>query len=187
MQASSRSPVSVAVLTSASLVAIGLWGGGLLALGAFAAPAVFGNVPAPWSGDAMTIAFRRFDSFALGCAAVALIAEVGLAMMRKPILRRDLVRGVAVVAMGALEVWQALYISPRIEALHKSGAVRGVGEAGQELHAVHEHSKQAGEGVLLLALLVVVLHVSRSLRVKPAEGAPSSERHLPRERDSLEP
>jgi hypothetical protein len=158
-------------LVTASLAAVALWTGGLVALGAFAAPAVFGNVPAPWSGDAMTLAFRRFDAFAIGCAAVALLCEVGLATVRRPVLRVDLARGAALVAMTAAAIAQGLWLSPRIDALHRAGAVRGAGSAGLELDAVHEHAKNAGKAALLLALAVVVLHVVRLTAVSARERA----------------
>src|SRR5579859_6957127 len=89
-------------LTSAlAVAAIALWLGGMLALGAIVAPAVFHIVPAPWSADAMTVVFRRFDSVAMASAAVVLAVEVGRAAARLPIERLDLVRGaVAVLASG---------------------------------------------------------------------------------------
>ena len=52
---SSRAPQLVALL------AIAVWLGGLLALGAVVAPVVFSMVSMPASADAMTTVFRRFD------------------------------------------------------------------------------------------------------------------------------
>jgi hypothetical protein len=156
--------IAPVALSTVSLLALALWAGGLVALGAFAAPAVFGNVPAPWSGDAMTIAFRRFDSFAIGCALVALVCEAGLAMVRRPVERVDLARGASLAAMTVLALGQALVLSPRIASLHAAGAIRGFGEAGRELDIVHDRAKMAGQIVLLLALVVVVLHVARLAR-----------------------
>ena len=55
------------------IYAIGVWLGGLVALGAIAAPVVFAIVPMPASADAMTVVFRRFDLVAMACAAVAIM------------------------------------------------------------------------------------------------------------------
>ena len=53
-----------------AVVALSIWVGGLVALGACAAPIVFKVVPAPLSGDAMGAVFRRFDGLAIGAAVV---------------------------------------------------------------------------------------------------------------------
>ena len=58
--------------------------GGFATLGAVVAPLVFGIVPAPASADAMTAVFRRFDSVAIVCAVVVLVAEGGHAVLRAP-------------------------------------------------------------------------------------------------------
>ena len=65
-----RAAATVAVL------AAGLVVGGMLALGACAAPAVFELAPAPFSGNAMGAAFARFDRVALGASCGLLAAEV---------------------------------------------------------------------------------------------------------------
>ena len=62
-------------------LAAGVWVGGMVALGACAAPFVFRMTPAPYSGDAMGAAFARFDQIALG-AAVALLGGGGRAHLR---------------------------------------------------------------------------------------------------------
>ena len=62
MISSSRLELGAATL---AVLCLGLWVGGLVALGACAAPIVFHVVPAPMSGDAMGAVFRRFDQVAI--------------------------------------------------------------------------------------------------------------------------
>src|SRR4051812_22093046 len=58
------------------VLAAGIWVGGMIALGVCAAPFVFRLTPDPFSGNAMSAAFGRFDQIALGAAVVLLGAEV---------------------------------------------------------------------------------------------------------------
>ena len=147
------------VLVAVALVAAGLWVGGLLALGAIAAPVVFKIVPPPFNADAMTVVFRRFDRVAMSAAAVILIVEVALAVIRRPNTGRDAARAAAAVAAGALSVWQGAALSPRIEALHQAGAVRGQGTLGLDLEAAHSLAELCGKSITLLVVAVIVLHV----------------------------
>src|SRR5882724_11543705 len=58
-----------------AVLALSIWVGGLVALGACAAPIVFRIVPAPLSGEAMGTVFRRFDAIAISCAVIVLGCE----------------------------------------------------------------------------------------------------------------
>ena len=156
------------VLVTLALVALGLWMGGMVALGAIAAPVVFGMVPAPWSADAMTVVFRRFDKLAVACVIVVLAVEAALAMLRdRKIERLDLVRGALVTFAAAAAVYVAAVVSPRIEALHRGGAIRGLGSAGEELNAIHQVAERAGKVELFLAIAVIALHIASFTR-RPA-------------------
>jgi putative copper export protein len=155
-----------AALEAVSLLALAVWLGGLVALGAVAAPLVFGIVPAPASADAMTAVFRRFDAFAIACGAVVLVVEAAHAALRQPLLRRDLVRGGLGVVAVVLAIVEATFISPHIERLHQGGAVRGVGEAGIELDRVHHLAESLAKAELLLVAAVLVLHALRGVPVR---------------------
>jgi uncharacterized membrane protein len=146
-------------LSIVALVAIAFWVGGMLTLGAIVAPIVFGMVPAPTSADAMTVVFRRFDKVAIACVAIVLLTEVGQAMVRKPLLRIDVARASLSVVGGALVVWQALVVSPRIEALHRAGAIRGFGDLGLELEAAHKLAELGGKTQAVIAIALIALHV----------------------------
>jgi len=166
------------IAVAAAVLALALWGGGLLALGAIVAPTVFGIVPAPASADAMTVVFQRFDRLAVGCAVVALAAEVALAYARKPLSRGDLARAAAVVAATALVLVEAAVLSPHIAALHAAGAIRGDGALGRELELFHHRAELDAKGQLLLTVSAIILHLF-TLRVeRDAKGvdAPSPPR-----------
>lgn len=157
MQTNRRTLVAVAFVY---LLAIALWAGGLTVLGAIVAPTVFGIVPAPTSADAMTVVFGRFDRVAMACAAVALVAEGMLARAGKS-TRLDMLRAAALVAAGGLAIAIGAWLSPAIAALHRAGAVRGLGPEGAELERLHGLAEQAGKGEIVLLLVVLALLVIR--------------------------
>lgn len=165
-----RRTVVVAVSAIYAL-AIAMWAGGLTVLGAVVAPTVFRIVPAPTSADAMTVVFGRFDAIAMTCAAVALVAEATLAVRGGKVARLDLVRGIAVTIAGALAIIVGGWLSPGIAALHRGGAVRGLGESGQELERLHRLAETAGKGQLFLLLLVLVLLLVKVSRGPGPDGA----------------
>ncbi len=147
------------VLVTIALVALGIWMGGMIALGPIAAPIVFRMIPAPMSGDAMTTIFRRFDRVAVGCVAVVLMVEMALAMLPgRKISRVDVAR-VALAALGAvLAIYVGLAVSPHIEELHRAGAIRGLGLLGTELQRTHVVAERLGQSELALAVAVMALH-----------------------------
>ncbi|HEY8080044.1 MAG TPA: DUF4149 domain-containing protein [Labilithrix sp.] len=149
----------IAIIVSVELLAMMVWGGGLIVLGAVAAPLVFGIVPAPHSADAMTQVFLRFDRVAMTCAAIALVAESALGRRAGKIARLDLARLGIVVLAGALTIAQGAWLSPKIAELHRGGAVRGLGEAGLALERFHGWSETSGKTELALLIAAVVLVV----------------------------
>jgi hypothetical protein len=159
------------ISATVAVVFAGLWLGGMLALGAVAAPIVFGTLPAPLSGDVMTPIFRRFDRVALACAVVLVVVELVRAAGKERIARLDLARIVAVLGAAGLVTWQALVLSPRIESLHVQGAVRGSGDLGQALDATHKLVEAEARAQLFLVVVVIALHVFGVAR--PAKAAVS--------------
>lgn len=146
------------------LLAIGLWASGLLTLGAVVAPIVFHVVPAPSSADAMTLVFRRFDGIAITCAAIALVAEAAFAMRGGRVTRGDVVRGGALVLATALAITIGAWLSPGIAELHRSGAIRGLGDAGLALERMHHLAERLAKGELALLLAVFILTVVKATR-----------------------
>jgi uncharacterized membrane protein len=167
-----RATRAIAVITAiVAVVATGLWIGGLVTLGAIVAPIVFRNVPAPASADAMTLVFRRFDRVAITCAGVVMLVEVARAVSGLRLTRVDVARACFALAGAATTVFQATTISPRIEALHHEGAIRGLGDAGLELEAVHRIAESLGKAQLIIALALIALHVTRVADLAQLERA----------------
>jgi hypothetical protein len=164
---SSRDLVLRRATAIVGLLAVAVWLGGLLALGAIAAPVVFSTIAMPASADAMTVVFRRFDTVAMACAAVLLAGEATRSLARIPFARVDHLRAGASALAAALAVFEGVRISPRIAALHAGGAVRGLGDAGLELARLHDLAELCGKTeVALLAAIVVtqVIALSRGER-----------------------
>ncbi len=150
-----RAAAAVACLAAGTLA------GGMIALGACAAPMVFKLTPAPFSGNAMGAAFARFDRIAIGASAVVLGAEVvrtWLARARPPAIVARVRRFAAILLAGAAAV-MGIYVSPTINQLHERGVRRGEGEQGQLLESVHARAELLGKAEVGLAALALVLHV----------------------------
>jgi hypothetical protein len=154
----------------ASMLGLAIWLGGLVALGAIAAPVVFSIVPLASSADAMTAVFLRFDTVAMSCAAVVLASEALQAGARVPFAAADHVRAAVSALAAALAVAESKVVSPRIAALHAAGAVRGVGSAGLELAQWHDMAERLGKGQLVLLVSVLTLRVLTLTRRRPLSG-----------------
>ena len=149
------------VAATVAVLAAGVWVGGMIALGACAAPFVFRLTPAPYSGDAMGSAFARFDQIALGAAVVLLGAEVARTWAAGARARTSAsrVRRVAAVIMAACAAYIGLSLTPQINELHRTGARRGEGPQGEELERIHKTAEAVGKAETGLGVLVVALHV----------------------------
>jgi hypothetical protein len=146
-------------LAAVALLAVGVWLGGLTALGAVAAPIIFSMVPWPSNADAMSVVFRRFDAVAMACAAIVLTTEAIRALAGWPFSRAERARAVVSMAAAGAAVLEGVKISPRIAALHAAGAIRGVDAPGIELARLHDLAEWCGKTELVLLSVVIVLHV----------------------------
>jgi uncharacterized membrane protein len=160
LRAARRSLVERTAATLAVLAA-GVWVGGMVALGACAAPFVFRLTPAPFSGDAMGSAFARFDQIALGAAVVLLGAEVARtwAAGGRGRTAPARVRRFTAIVMAACAAYGGLVLTPHINALHRAGAQRGQGPQGEELDRVHKTAETVGKAETGLGAILVALHV----------------------------
>jgi hypothetical protein len=174
---SKRVQFSLGVVATLALVP---WLGGLVTLGAIVAPIVFRTVPAPTSADAMTLVFRRFDAVAVVCGVLLLLVELARVVWGPRPERRDGLRALAVVLLSAAAVYQASMVSPQIALLHEAGALRGLGEAGRTLNAIHRVAEIMGKVQVMLGVVVLVLNAQTmkavSLTSPSREGAPSERR-----------
>ncbi|MGK3999155.1 DUF4149 domain-containing protein [Sorangium sp. So ce1024] len=160
-RAAARRSLIDRVAASVAALAAGAWAGGMVALGACAAPFVFRLAPAPFSGDAMSAAFARFDQLALGAAVILLGAEVARtwAAGRRGAGHAARVRRVVAMVLAGCAAYVGLALTPRIAALHREGARRGEGALGVELERAHRRAELAGRAEVFLGASLVVLHV----------------------------
>ena len=146
-----------------AVMALAIWIGGLVALGACAAPLVFKIVPAPFSGEAMGAVFRRFDMIAMSCAVVVLGCEAVRIWVREgSATTAERLRGLLAVTAAGAAIYGGVELSPSIVALHAAGAVRGLGENGVKLDRIHDLAEAVAKvevtvGFFLLALQVLTL------------------------------
>jgi Domain of unknown function (DUF4149) len=147
------------ITSTVALIATAVWLGGLLALGAIVAPIVFTMIPRPEAADAMTTVFSRFDLVAVGCVAAILGTEALRATARARVGRLDLARMIAAAVGAALVLLEALWLTPAIVALHRGGALRGLGADGLELDRLHGLAEACGKAQAVFALALIGLHV----------------------------
>ncbi len=164
----SRVERSLAALEAISLA---LSMGGIVTMGAIVAPAIFRTVPAPYSGDGMAVAFARYDRAALAALVVALLMEAARAVVVKRVSRADRARLAFVGVALVMAAFIALRITPAIAALHAQGAMRGVGELGEQLEAIHVLASRAGKVELAFEALVLVMLVVRPRDVGDRDDA----------------
>lgn len=170
------------IAASIAAIAAGGLAGGMIALGACAAPSVFALAPAPFSGNAMGQAFARFDRIALGCAAITLAAEVARtwAAGRRGITNASRIRRGLAVVLAGVAACMAMLITPRINELHLAGAVRGQGPEGELLDQIHHRAEALGKIEVVVALAVVALHVMTiRARRSPNEDEDEDEMQAP--------
>lgn len=144
-----------------AVLATGVWIGGMIAMGACAAPFVFEIVPGPLSGYAMGSAFARFDKIALGASALLLAAEVARTWAagvqgRRPAAR---VRRILAIVMAMGAAYTGLTITPQINSIYRDGGRRGEGDAGVQLDRVHKRAELIGKAVTVGGVVLVALHI----------------------------
>jgi hypothetical protein len=158
------------VTTTVALVALTVWIGGLLALGAVVAPILFASVPYALAADTMTAVFARFDKIAMAAAAVVLATEAFRARVSGRVTVGDIVRILVSLVLVGLALTEGIWVTPTIANLHAAGAVRGVGEAGASLASAHALAEQLGKAQVLLAALLIALHVGTLGRRDASRG-----------------
>jgi hypothetical protein len=113
-------------LRFAALLSIVVWVGGLIALGAIAAPAVFDVVAARQVPDGRLVSgaifgeiLNRFHRVAYACGVVLPVSLITRAVLGPRPRRFALRLAIAVLMLGAT-AYSGLVLTPRIEALQRS-------------------------------------------------------------------
>jgi hypothetical protein len=150
--------------TALLLLGLALMIGGMLALGAFTAPALFKYLPRPEAGVVMTQIFSRYDSMLLVALGLVVLGE-GLRLVSTggipswtllPSLRVGLL-----VALTGLMLYSTQKLTPTIAQLQQSGqnptGTAATTETRTEFTQTHKLSEQLYKIELLLAVLLLVL------------------------------
>jgi hypothetical protein len=112
-------------LRYAAVLALAFWTGGLVVVGAFAAPSVFDVLGARGVEGRMLAAavvgelLQRFDLFAYGCAAIVLVS-LAVRGVLGPRPRRFAFRVAGLFVMIVAAVYVGAVLTPRIAALQHS-------------------------------------------------------------------
>lgn len=161
---------------------LSLWLGGILILGAVAAPGVFGAAKAAghtergmrlwdFAGAAMGMAFQRFALLILVVGLLLTVTGATHGLLGGLCLRRTMARAALTLVAWGISVWMVFGIFPQMEAARslKNMAVFDV---------LHHTSSNAflAQAVLLLgvAALTAWLHAVRAPQTVPARGRNSS-------------
>ena len=150
-----------------------IWVGGLVALGACAAPIVFRVVQAPLSGDAMGAVFQRFDGIAiacgvvlLGCEAMRIRFEPSSSYATRNMRLAARTRTALAILAAAAAIYGGVELSPKTVALHAGGAVRGLGADGTELERLHRWAESVAKLEVTAGLVLLALHVTTLRRAQ---------------------
>jgi uncharacterized membrane protein len=164
--------VAVILLQCLHQVALSLWLGGMLVLGAIGAPAVFRAAKdaghTDWSmelyrfaGTATGLAFDRFNYLALAACAVMLVSGLAYGALAGFPRKALVLRAALTLVAGAVVVWLAFWMFPEMLALRAQGRMA----AFDQLHRTYSAAYQAQA---LLLFVVIGLTGWLHLRAVPA-------------------
>jgi len=157
-------------------VLLSLWLGGILILGAVAAPGVFGAAKAAgdtqrgtrlydFAGTAMGMAFQRFALLVLGVGLLMTLAGVAYGMLSGLCRRRTIARAGLTALAWCINIWMVFSIFPQMQAAREMKQM-------EMFDILHHTSSNAflAQAVLLLgvAALTSWMHLDRSPHAAPA-------------------
>lgn len=156
-----KTDLVAAVAETAATLAMALWLGGLLALGAMAAPTVFRMLEGDSAGTVMGTIFGKFDRMVLVLAVVFTAAEATRIYVDRDRLGGALARarlGLAAVLV-ILALISSLWLTPGINEMFAAGVRRGVGEAGQRMDRMHDWAETLGKVAALCAAAWIAIGI----------------------------
>jgi hypothetical protein len=165
-----RQAALIGVETVATL-ALALWIGGLVALGAFAAPTIFHALELEVAGTVMGTIFVRFHRMVLVLGVIFGVAEAVRVVLERErgVLRwARLVLGMSLVAVALVS---SLWITPGIFELFAAGGRPGAGPEGETLDRLHRLSSALGKVAVVYAAAWIALGVLARRRAAPPPAA----------------
>jgi hypothetical protein len=153
-----------------------LMAGGMLALGAFTAPVVFGEFSRAEAGPVMAIIFRRFDRVLQGALLLSLLGEAlrisAMQVQRDgklPLLRWLLLGGLTLSLL-----YTTVFVNADIERLNRAGAHRDLSTAtGRQFEKQHQLSEGLYKANLFIVILLILLTpFTEAQTANPKENKP---------------
>lgn len=149
------------ILSWLHTVALSVWLGGVLVLGAVTAPAVFGSARRAgdvqrgmplydFAGSVMTEAFRRFNTLVLVAGLLMLLAGLGYGLLAGICRKRLLVRAALTGIAWGIAAWSLFSLFPQMMDAQAAGRM-------DAFDAVHETYSTGFEAQVLLLLGVAAL------------------------------
>ncbi len=166
------------IAATVATIAAGIWAGATVGLIMGWAPLVFELTPGAKTGTALSAALTRFDTLAIGCAAVILGCEVARTFLARRTKRGPgavaarLRRIIAIVLAGSA-AYLALVLSPGTTRLLKVGAVDVATESGRRLAQLRGRAQLMGKGQVALAVVLIGLHVYTLKRREDDDDEPT--------------
>jgi hypothetical protein len=145
--------------TGMQLVGLALMTGGMLALGAFTATVVFGQLPREQAGPIMATIFRRYDVVLLASLGLTLLGEgLRVASKRAPgVSKLSIARYVLMAALAGGILFSTLKVNADIEHMNRAGLHRDYTSQGRAFEATHKLSEGLYKMNMLAALLLLLL------------------------------
>jgi Domain of unknown function (DUF4149) len=155
-EARATSSLALAPVVAAWLhiVAIGLWMGAMLGVGALVAPVAF-QLAREQAGTILGESFRRLNYFGLGCAAVVGATTLVEALARR-LTRASMVRLALVAGAGIIAWYLGWQVFPKMDALREAGQMA-------EFDLLHAHYERLGHAQFLLLLGAALATAYRSV------------------------
>ncbi|WP_373531713.1 DUF4149 domain-containing protein [Vampirovibrio sp.] len=134
--------------------------GGMLALGAFTAPVVFGQFSRIEAGPVMAIIFRRFDMVLQVALLLALLGE-SLRIGTRQLKHHGLLPALRWILLGALTLsllYATQFLNADIERLNRAGTHRDLTTvAGRQFEQKHKLSEGIYKANLWIVILLILL------------------------------
>lgn len=137
-----------------------LMAGGMLALGAFTAPVVFGQFPRAEAGPVMAIIFRRYDIVLQVALGLTLIGEAlrfisGKVALKGPL---PLFRWLLMGGLTLSVLYATVFVNADIERMNRAGMRRDFTTvAGRQFEKAHKLSEGIYKANLLIVVLLILL------------------------------